>query len=68
MDAPPQYPSFEELYAKLRELFPDAKTVTPQRATTQQQKSGKASGGGMMPPGTIAPGAVGAAGPVQKAE
>ncbi len=70
MDAPSQYPSFEELYAKLRELFPDAKTVTAQRPMPQQQKTGRGPGGGMMPPGTMAQGAhgaVGAAGPVQKA-
>ena len=70
MDAPPQYPSFEELYAKLRELFPDAKSVTPQRPTPQQQKSARAAGGGMMPPGTMAQGtqgAAGAVGAVQKA-
>ncbi|KAI9877629.1 MAG: hypothetical protein M1830_003244, partial [Pleopsidium flavum] len=35
MEAPPQYPSFEELYARLRALFPDAKTVTPPRTTPQ---------------------------------
>ncbi|MCJ1364864.1 hypothetical protein MMC16_003981 [Acarospora aff. strigata] len=56
MEAPPQYPSFEDSYAKLRELFPDAKTVAPQRPTPHQQRSGRPAAGGMMPPGTMAQG------------
>lgn len=71
MDAPPQYPNFEEIYAKLRELFPDAKTISAQRPTSQQsqQRTGRPAGGGMMPPGNIAQstqGAVGMVGGVQR--
>ncbi len=69
VDAPPQYPNFEESYAKLRELFPGAKTITLQ---PQQQRTGRAALGGMMPPGTGTmahgmQGAVGMAGRVQRA-
>jgi hypothetical protein len=60
VDAPPQYPNFEESYAKLRELFPGAKTITLQ---PQQQRTGRAALGGMMPgTGTMAHGMQGAVG------